>query len=39
MFATTNVIPFESIQFQTLKNINSSSKKVERCLAMGKKCF
>jgi hypothetical protein len=29
IFAATNVIPSESIQFQTLKNINPSSKRVE----------
>ncbi len=31
MFVATNVIPFESIQFQTLENINPSSKIAERC--------
>ncbi len=31
MLMATNAIPYESIQFQTLENTNSYSKKMERC--------
>ncbi len=31
MLMATNAIPYEGIQFQTLENTNSYSKKMERC--------